>query len=84
MMSGHITLKWGTIKSWSDLSPDAVEKLQRFADLGMSYSALSQRMTIEHKAALCEVIDAVDEPIVNDWSGEEMTRDEAKHYINNY
>ena len=83
-VTGTLTLKWGTIKCWADLSEDAVEALEKFVDLGVSYSAMKQRLTAEHKDALCELIDAVDEPIYNDWSGEEMTREEAKSYVMGY
>ena len=83
-MSGSLTLKWGTVKGWSNLDDTAVAALQRFADLGMSMSAMAQEMTPAHVEALCAVIDAVDEPIQNDWTGEEMTRAEAKEYVRAY
>lgn len=83
-MSGTLTLKWGTIKGWEDLDEKAMDALRKFADLGMSISAMQQKMTPEHKEALCDLIDAVDEPIHNDWSGEQMTRQDAKAYVRNY
>ena len=83
-MTGELLLKWGTVKGWSNLSDDALAALQRFSDLGMTASAMQQHMTPEHKAALCNLIDLVDEPITNDWSGEDMTREEAKVYVMSY
>ncbi len=83
-MAGNLTLKWGTVKGWSDLDDTAIAAMQKFADLGMSMSAMAQVMTQEHKEALCGVIDAVDEPIFNDWSGEEMTKEAAKKYVMEY
>ena len=83
-MAGTLTLKWGTVKGWSGLDDKAMTAMQKFTDLGMSMSAAAQDMTNAHKVALCEVIDCVDEPIYNGWSGEEMTRDQAKKYIKEY
>lgn len=83
-MSGSLTLKWGTIKGWDSLSADAVALLQQYADLGWSMGAAQQRDTPEQKRLICELIDAVDEPIFNDWSGDDMTRQEAKDYVMSY
>ena len=83
-MAGSLTLKWGTVKGWSDLDANAVIAMQKYADLGMSMGAMQQQMTPAHVEALCAVIDVVDEPIFNDWSGEEMTRDQAKAYVRDY
>lgn len=83
-MSGSLTLKWGTVKGWSGLDATALSAMQKYADLGMAMGAMQQEMTPAHVDALCAVIDAVDEPIFNDWSGEEMTRDQAKEYVRDY
>lgn len=83
-MAGSITLKWGTIKGWEGISDDVIAVLQEWSDLGASMSAMQQRDTPEQKALICRAIDLVDEPIFNDWSGEEMTREEAKKYIMEY
>lgn len=83
-MSGTIWLKWGTVKGWENLDAVAIAAMERFAELGMSVGAMQQEMTPAHVDALCNVIDAVDEPIHNDWSGEEMSRDEAKRYVREY
>ena len=82
-MAGTLLLKWGTVKGWNGLDDEAIDALQKFADLGMSVSAMMQEMTPEHKAALCGVIDCVD-VIENDWTGEKMSRDEAKKYVMEY
>lgn len=83
-MAGSLTLKWGTAKAWHGLEGDAADAMEEFIGLGRSPSAMAQEMTPAHKDALCKVIDAVDEPIFHDWSGEEMTRDEAKKYVREY
>jgi hypothetical protein len=80
-MAEHLLLKWGTLKGW-DLESDAsMGALRKYADGGISPSAMAQRDTEAQKQALCELIDAVDGEIVNDWTGETMTKDEAKKYV---
>ena len=81
--NGSLLLKWGTIKGWEGLDAAAMEKLQEFSDLGMSMGAAQQVMTDAHKDKLCELIDLVDE-IQNDWTGEDMTPEEAKKYVREY
>lgn len=83
-MAGSLTLKWGTLEGWDGFDDTSLAALQKYADLGMSMGAMQQEMTPDHIEALCEVIDTVDEPINNDWSGEKMTRDEAKQYVREY
>lgn len=43
-------------------------------------------MTHDHKARLCAVIDALSDnaQIVNDWSGDVYTKDQAKKYVMDY
>lgn len=79
-----LLLKWGTLKGW-DLTHEATKAAaQRYADFGMSMGAAQQRDTPEQKEALCALIDVLDGTIHNDWSGEEMTKDEAKAYVRDY
>lgn len=83
-MSEYLLLKWGTLKGWNLENEKSREAAQRYADLGMSMSAMQQNDTPAHKQALCDLIDAIDGPITNDWSGEEMSKDEAKRYVMEY
>lgn len=85
-MSESLTLKWGTLKAWNVQSEPAKAALQRYADAGpTSMSAMMQHDTPEQKDAICDLIDALDiEVVYNDWSGEEMTKDEAKKYVREY
>lgn len=82
-MLNRISLKWGTLKGWDELSPEARKALEHYASMGFGPSAAMQRDTPEQKEALCALIDVVDE-IHNDWTGRTMTRDEAKDYVRNY
>jgi len=84
-MTEHLLLKWGTLKDWSGLKNDKTKELaKRYCDLGASMSAMMQDDTPEQKQIICELIDAVDGEVSNDWSGETMTKDEAKAYVLNY
>jgi len=83
-MAGNLSLKWGTLKGWSNLDEESVAVLEKFYGLGVSMSAMTQSMTPAHIEAICELIDAVDEPIRNDWTGDDMTREEAKEYVQEY
>jgi hypothetical protein len=46
--------------------------------------AMQQRDTDKQKQAICDLIDAIDGPIENDWTGEAMTKEEAKKYVLEY
>lgn len=83
-MAEHLLLKWGTLKGWELESDTSMSALRKYADYGYAMSAVAQRDTDEQKQALCELIDAIDGEIVNDWSGETMTKDEAKKYVMEY
>ena len=85
-MADSLTLKWGTMKAWHLQSDAARQAAQAYIDAGpQSLSAMSQQDTPEQKAALCALIDALDcATVQNDWSGEHMTKDEAKRYVMEY
>lgn len=85
-MSGeYLLLKWGTLKAWQfEGNERAIAAAQRWADGGVSISCATQHNTPAQKQALCDLIDAVDGPIENDWSGEVMTKAEAKKYVLEY
>lgn len=80
-MAEHLLLKWGTLKGWDLETEKSIAAAQKYADMGMSAGAMSQRDTHEQKLALCELIDAVDGEITNDWTGEVMSKDAAKSYV---
>ncbi|MBD3732806.1 MAG: hypothetical protein IE934_08830 [Sphingopyxis sp.] len=84
-MTEHLLLKWGTLKGW-DLgdNQNAIAAAKRYEAGGMSASAMAQRDSVDQKQALCDLIDAINGPITNDWSGEAMTKDEAKKYVLEY
>lgn len=79
-----LLLKWGTLKGWSLKTEASQAIMQRYFDIGVTLGAMSQRDTPEQKKIICELIEAVDGPISNDWSGEAMTKDQAKEYVMNY
>ena len=83
-MSEYLLLKWGTLKGWSIQSDAARDAAKRYAEGGMAMGAAQQHDTADQKQALCDLIDAIDGPITNDWSGQQMSKDEAKKYVLEY
>lgn len=83
-MTESLLLKWGTLKGWNLESERSLNLMRKYCELGSSFSAMAQRDTDEQRRLICELIDAVDGEIVNDWSGEVMTKDQAKEYIMDY
>ena len=81
-----LTLKWGTLKAWRFESEAAISAAQKYNDAGpQSMSAMMQKDNLEQVKALCGIIDAVNcEHIYNDWSGEKMTKEQAKKYVREY
>lgn len=86
MSDEHLLLKWGTLKGWGGLRGNqaAVEAWNRYHAEPVTMGVMSQHDTDAQKQALCDLIDAVNGPIQNDWSGEIMTKDEAKKYVMEY
>ena len=82
----ELLLKWGTTKGWDLHSPAAKAAMDEYSALEQSMSAMTQRMTHDHKARLCAVIDSLSDNarIVNDWSGDVYTKDQAKKYVMDY
>lgn len=83
-MSEHLTLKWGTLKGWEVESEKCLELIREYHNHGASMSAMAQHDSPEQKKLICDLIDAIDGEIVNDWSGEVMSKDDAKKYVNEY
>lgn len=83
-MSEHLLLKWGSLKGWELESDASIAALEKFHEDPVSWSAAMQRNTDHQVEALCELIDALDGEITNDWSGKTMTKDEAKKYVREY
>lgn len=85
MTTEHLLLKWGTLKGWSlGENAAAIEAFKRYHADPVSMGAAQQRDTDAQKQALCDLIDAIDGTIENDWTGETMTKDEAKKYVLEY
>ena len=85
MSEEYLLLKWGTLKGWNVKSDACLAALKAYDDGGdVSFGAMQQRDTPAQKQAICDLIDAIDGTITNDWSGEDMTKDEAKQYVMEY
>ena len=84
-MSEYLLLKWGTLKGWNLESEASRAAAQEYIDAApVSLGAMTQHDTDDQKCAICKMIDVLDGPITNDWSGESMTKDEAKEYVMSY
>jgi hypothetical protein len=57
---------------------------KRYSEFGMAAGAMQQRDGPDQKKALCDLIDAIDGTITNDWTGEQMTKEDAKKYVMEY
>jgi hypothetical protein len=83
-MKNSISLKWGALSAWSEITkPELLTALQKYSDLGMCMSVMAQKMTPEHKAALCEACDHADE-IWLDWEGIKVDAESGKRHIMEY
>lgn len=81
----YITLKWGTLKAWRLTNPALEPLIEEYNQQGgTNMSAMAQRDTQRQKEIICEMINVIGNPVYNDWSGEEMTVEEAKQYIMEY
>jgi hypothetical protein len=80
----YLLLKWGTLKGWNFTSERGIDLLKQYSALGSSASAMMQKDTPEQKEIICQLIDECNGSIQNDWTGEYMTKEEAKHYVREY
>lgn len=79
-------LKWGTLKGWEGLeedSPSLPPTLRFFELTSESISVMTDRHDDESRAALCALIDCW-EGEIGDWTGETLTKDQAKKYVMEY
>jgi len=85
MNNDYILLKWGTLKGYRVAdNPVAQGLIKQYMELGASASAMLQEDTSQQKQIICELLRVHQGPIINDWSGEEMTVDKAVSYIQQY
>lgn len=84
-IQSHITLKWGTLKSWK-IKEEDLPLLERYNELGSCLSAMGQRDTPEQKDIICKLIDKCDDPegIYLDWDCEYVSKEKAKKYVMEY
>jgi hypothetical protein len=82
----HLTLKWGTLKSWDfEDSEQGSKLLKEYNEIGSSYSAIAQRDTPRQKEIICEMIDLCEgDTIYLDWDGVDVSKEKAKEYVMNY
>lgn len=84
MEEEHLTLKWGTLKSWN-FGDWATPLLKEYSDIGSSASAMTQHDTPRQKEIICELIDKGKFTTVYlDWDSKTVTKEEAKQYVLDY
>lgn len=85
MTEDHLSLKWGTLKSWCLTSAKGQELLQRYFALGTSLSGMRQHDTPEQKELVCQMIDECNAPTIYlAWDGKDVSKEEAKKYVMEY
>lgn len=80
----YILLKWGSLKGWKIENPETLALIKKWANLGVSESAMAHHDTQQQKEIICNIIRAHTGNITNDWSGEEYTKEQAISYIMDY
>lgn len=83
-MGASITLKWGNLKGWTGFTEDHPAYQAGNAFLEATGASAMEWLDDKQKSLLCDLIDKVDGTITNDWSGEQMSKDEAKAYVREY
>lgn len=78
-----LTLKWGTLKGWSDATEECISILKEYHAEPTTWGAAQQRDTPKQKECIIRMIDAFD-LIYLDWDAKYVSKDEAKEYILNY
>ena len=80
----NIMLKWGTLKGWDvEEESEILRKINEFLK-NSPVSCMADKPDKTRKKLLCEIIDMVDGEIENNWTGEILTKDQAKEYVMNY
>jgi hypothetical protein len=80
----QLSLKWGTVKAWSDLSERSFEILRRYFADGVPMSCALDHPGEDRNRILFELIDQFEGKIYLDWDGKYVTKDEAKKYVAEY
>ncbi len=84
MEEEHLTLKYGTLKSWS-FGEWARPLMLEYNSLGHSMSAALQYDTKRQKEIICELIDKGNfKKVYLDWDGKYVTKKRAKKYVMGY
>lgn len=85
MNNDYILVKFGTLKGYRlEHNPAAQTLVREYISLGASASTMCQMDTPEQKRILCQLFEVHKGPIINDWSGEEMTAEKASRYVTEY
>ena len=81
MLKDQMSLKFGQVKSWSLNTPEARRVGTIYIERAKATKWEDWDGSDEQKRLVCDIIDALDGRITSDWTGELITKDEAKRYI---
>jgi len=80
----YLTLKWGTLKSWS-FGDWATPLFKEYSNIGSCVSVMCQKDTPRQKEIICELIDGGKfKKVFLDWDGKYVTKKQAKKYVMEY
>ncbi|MBN9007557.1 MAG: hypothetical protein J0H40_19340 [Rhizobiales bacterium] len=84
MSREYIWLKWRTLKEVASDDPRVLAALRKYHADTVMMGAATQEDTPAQKEALCEMIDVIAEnggAIINAWTMQPMTAEQAKKYV---
>lgn len=81
MLKDNMSLKWGQVASWSLNTPAARVAGTAYIERSRNVDWQAWDGSEEKRLLICGIIDAMDGDITSDWTGEPITKDEAKRYI---
>lgn len=85
METEHLTLKWGTLKSWNFNSEEGKKLLEEYFNIGSSASAMLQHDTLRQKEIICQLIRIGKfKKVYLDWDGKYIGKKKAKEYVMEY
>jgi hypothetical protein len=82
----HLTLKWGTLKSWDFHTDKAKKLLEEYSKIGFtSGGRMMQEDTPLQKEIICQLIDEGDfKTVLLDWDNKRISKTKAKKYVMEY
>ena len=86
MNNDYLLLKWGTVKGWNfeNTDSEAFNLLRKYMKSSPASGCMTDHPNDERKKILCDIIDKMDGEIQNDWTGDILSKEDAKKYVMEY